>query len=965
MTPERWKRIEALYHAADATPPDERARFLTDACVDDHDLRREIETLLADSGVEEDFLSGCVLPVPSASDDVVAEPMAGLALGDYRLETLLGAGGMGQVYRAHDTRLGRDVAIKVLPPEFTSDPDRLARLEREARMLAALNHPNICGIYGLETVGQTRFLVLELVEGETLAAVLAAGIALPVHEALAIARQIAEALEVTHERGVIHRDLKPSNVTITPAGLVKVLDFGLAKPVTTSGPASDLTDARLATRNHTRPPGMMGTAAYMSPEQTRGLAVDTRTDIWAFGVVLFEVLVGKRPFRGDTTTDTLASILKTEPDWGELPPEIAPDLRRLLHRCLQKDPKRRLQSIADARVQIEDLLRGVDADLIAGEGARASRSDRFTPLRRHQALAWATAAIAVLATLIGISLFRTRDQPAFFFPVLPPPGAALATEESPIVSPDGQRLAFVAYGTDGTQRLYVHRLGASAPPQPLANTEGASLPFWSPDSQAIGFFAQGSLRTVNTFTGGLRTLAPAGGARGGTWSRHDVIVYVPSPREGPFRISASVDEPPRRVPVAAGTSPGGWFPSFLPDGRHFLEFEPTVRQPANAGVWVVALDSGQRTRLIDAQSNALYANGHLLFWREGTVWAQAFDESALRLSGTPRRVADAVGLNPVTNQGLFSVSDTGTLAYFAGTVGQTELVWFNRSGTELGRPGAKGVISTIALSPDATRVVFDQADPRTATFDLWQLVFAVGAPDKLTFNPSHDIFPMWSPDGSRIVFTSVRERPPQLYVMDPHVAGGETRLFQSPLPVVPSGWSRDGKTLFYTRTDADTATGDVWSLSLDDKASAAIVSTTNDERYGVPSPDGRWLAYVSNESGTYEVNVRALKGPGVRRQVSVRGGSQPQWGRDTAELIYLAPDRTLMAVDFQSGRDAFGFGSPRPLFRTRTKSIEIQGTTRTYAVTADGQHFLVANATEEAKSASIGILLHWLSAVAR
>ena len=305
-----------------------------------------------------------------------------------------------------------------------------------------------------------------------------------------------------------------------------------------------------------------------------------------------------------------------------------------------------------------------------------------------------------------------------------------------------------------------------------------------------------------------------------------------------------------------------------------------------------------------------------------------------RCSGNPQRVADAVGLNPVTNQGLFSVSDTGTLAYFAGTVGETELVWFDRDGTELGRPGARGVISTIALSPDASRVVFDQADPRTATFDLWQLVFAVGAPDKLTFNPSHDIFPMWSPDGSRIVFTSVRERPPQLYEMDPDVAGGERRLFQSPMPVVPSGWSRDGNTLFYTGTDAATATGDVWSVSLDDKASVPLVQTTYDERYGVPSPDGRWLAYVSNESGTYEVNVRALHGPGVRRQVSTKGGSQPQWRPDTGELIYMAPDRTLVAVDFQSGRDAFEFGSPQPLFRTRTKSLEIQGTTRTYAMTS-------------------------------
>jgi hypothetical protein len=469
-----------------------------------------------------------------------------------------------------------------------------------------------------------------------------------------------------------------------------VLDFGLAKPVVARGVASDLTDAGPVTPGHGRLAPMMGTAAYMSPEQARGLPVDTRTDIWAFGVVLFELLVGKRPFAGETTTETLASILKTEPDWSELPPEVAPDLRRLLHRCLQKDPKRRLQSIADARVQIEDVLKGVDADPLAGDAVE-STPRRLAPLRPRGALAWAGTAIAAVAAVVGLALLRTRDAPPFFFPALPPPGATLATEESPVLSPNGQRLAFVGYGTDGTQRLYLHILGASTPPQPLAKTEGASLPFWSPRSEAIGFFAQGSLRTVNIFTGGVRPLAPAGGPRGGTWSRHDVIVYVPSPREGPFRVSALADDSPRRVPVAAGTSPGGWFPYFLPDGKHFLEFEPTVAQPANAGVWVVSLDNGTRTRLVDAQSNAVYANGYLLYWREATLWAHAFDAGTRETSGNPQRLADAVGLNPVTNQGLFSVSDTGTLAYFAGTVGQTELVWFDRKGTELGRPGARGV----------------------------------------------------------------------------------------------------------------------------------------------------------------------------------------------------------------------------------------------------------------------------------
>ena len=359
MTPERWKRIEGLYHSAYARPSGERAAFLVAACPDDDALRREVEALLNESGSAEGILSESALRHAPVISAVMPGDMTGRALGGYKLQTILGVGGMGEVYRAHDSKLGRDVAVKVLPGEFTSDPSRLARLEREARMLAALNHPNICGIYGFEEADSIRFLVLELVEGETLAARLGkAGVPVPVHEALTIARQIAEALEVAHERGVIHRDLKPSNIKVTPAGVIKVLDFGLAKSLAGAGTGTDLTHAPESRAGESQAGIVIGTAAYMSPEQARGLAVDKRTDIWAFGVVLFELLTGKRPFRGETATDTLASILKTEPDWSELPPTVTADLRRLLHRCLQKDPKRRLQSIADARAQIENLLRG-------------------------------------------------------------------------------------------------------------------------------------------------------------------------------------------------------------------------------------------------------------------------------------------------------------------------------------------------------------------------------------------------------------------------------------------------------------------------------------------------------------------------------------------------------------------------------------------------------------------------------
>ena len=571
--------------------------------------------------------------------------MTGRALGGYKLQTVLGVGGMGEVYRAHDSKLGRDVAIKVLPGEFTSDPSRLARLEREARMLAALNHPNICGIYGFEEADSIRFLVLELVEGQTLAARLGeAGVPVPVHEALTIARQIAEALEVAHERGVIHRDLKPSNIKVTPAGVIKVLDFGLAKSLAGTGAGTDLTHAPGGGAGESQAGIVIGTAAYMSPEQARGLAVDKRTDIWSFGVVLFELLTGRRPFRGETATDTLASILKTEPDWRELPPTVTADLRRLLHRCLQKDPKRRLQSIADARAQIENLLRGDHDDPIAADGFPVSTDRRFAPLSvTHLIVAWTVAAIAaIVAAVFATALLRRPDDARFVFDVKPAPGTSLTTEEAPVISPDGLRLAYVGYDADGTQFLYVKTVGALEPARPLAKTEGASLPFWSPDSRKIGFFAQGSVKTIDIFAGEPRTLAPAVGPRGGTWSRDGVIVYVPSPRDGPFRISAASDGGEgTRLPSEPGTMPGGWFPSFLPDGRHFLEFVPTVKQPGNAGVWVVSLESGTREKLIDSQSNAIYAQGHVLYWQAGTLWAHAFDEKTLKVRGNPQRVADA------------------------------------------------------------------------------------------------------------------------------------------------------------------------------------------------------------------------------------------------------------------------------------------------------------------------------------
>ncbi len=972
MTPERWKRIEDLFHAAQGIPADERAAFLAAATPEEHDVRKEVESLLKESDAAADFLSKSPLRSPPLLLGLATARHAGQAFGGYQLQSLLGIGGMGEVYLAHDTKLRRDVAIKVLPQEFTSDPTGLHASSERRGCWPLLNHPNICGIYGVDEEAGTRYLVLELVDGETLAARLAeTAVPLTVPDALEIARQIAEALEAAHERGVIHRDLKPSNVKITSGHVVKVLDFGLAKTVGGAGTASDLTHASEVELGG-RPGQVIGTAAYMSPEQARGLPVDKRTDIWAFGVVLFEMISGERPFRGESVSDTIAGILKSEPEWAELPASVPPGLRRLLHRCLDKDPRRRLQSIAEARVQIENLLRGADDDPGLPDETRGGVSGPSgRTLIRRTSLAWSVAAVAAIAAAVLGTLLLQRQgeverqgEARFEFQVSPPPGALLATEESPMISPDGVHLAFVGYDAGGTQRLFLSTIGSSERPKSLPNTEGASLPFWSPDSHAIGFFAQGFLKTTDIYTGHTRQLASAGGPRGGTWSANDVILFVPSPLAGPYRIAATGDGADlQRVPSEAGAPKGGWFPFFLPDGRHFLEFHPTTIQPENSGVWVVSLESGKRKLLVSSQSNAAYAHGQLLFWLQGSLWTRAFDDKTHVVGGTPRRVADSVGLNPVTNQALFSVSSTGRLAYFAGTVGHTALAWFDREGRELGRPGPTGVISTLSLSPDDTSVAYDLADPQTETFDIWKQVFGRLEPQRLTVNPSNDVFPLFSPNGQRIAFTSVRDRPPQIYEMPGNTSGDQSRLFSIRSPVVPTGYMRNGRTLFFTVLDPSTANGDIGAFSFDTGLTKLIVDTPRDERYATPSPDGRWLAYVSNASDSHEVYVRDLHGSGVGHQISKTGGNQPQWSRDGHELIYMALDRSLMSVTVKTSGEALAFASepPRRLFRTQTKLLEIQGTNRTYAISRDGQRFLVANATDEAKYARIEVVLNWLT----
>jgi hypothetical protein len=426
-----------------------------------------------------------------------------------------------------------------------------------------------------------------------------------------------------------------------------------------------------------------------------------------------------------------------------------------------------------------------------------------------------------------------------------------------------------------------------------------------------------------------------------------------------YRISAAGGQP---TPVKTEIG-GGWFPSFLPDGRHFLLFAPSPPQPENAGVFVASLDASTAKRLVTARSHAVHAPGYLLFWREGALLAQAFDETTLEVRGNPVSVANAVGLNPLTNQGLFSVSDFGTLVFFAGAVGESELVWFDRAGRRIGNPGPKGVFNSMSLSPDAASVVYDEAEPRNRTLDLWRLDFARGIPFKLTFHPSHDMFPLWSADGTRIVFSSLRERPPQLYELNANSAGTEQLLLKTNVPKTASGWSSDGRLLFYDSIDPQTG-GDIWALPLVGKPEPyPVVHTAADEHYGTLSPDGRWLAYISNETGAYEVYIESFPATGFKRQISTQGGFEPQWRRDGRELFYLAPNQTLMAVGVTSSSTTLEVSPPKSLFATQIKWMEIQAVAHHYAAAPDGQRFLICSATEDARSVPVTIVLNWSAAL--
>ena len=884
----------------------------------------------------------------------------GTRLGPYEISSPLGAGGMGEVYRARDTRLERTVALKVLPAHFASSPERRQRFEREARAIASLNHPHICVLHDVGQQDGVDFLVMEYLEGETLADRLKKG-ALPIDQVLRYASEIAEALDRAHRHGIVHRDLKPGNVMLTKSG-AKLLDFGLAKlraPETPVSAASQLSALATGDKPLTAEGSLVGTFQYMAPEQLEGKEPDARTDIFAFGALLHEMATGQRAFRGKSQASLIAAILASDPTpISRLQPLTPPALDRVVATCLAKDPDERWQSAHDLWQELAWIR---DGGSTAGPAA-ARRIGR-------ERIAWAVAVL--VAAMAGLVVARWRVDAARETPrviqsnLLPPPNVALnLLDASPVLSPDGRRIAFMARGEDGRHRVWVRALEDLAA-HPLAGTDGANDPFWSADGRSLGFFADGKLKRIDAAGGPPQVVCDASTGRGGAWSREGVIVFAGQLGTGLLRVSASggASVPATRLDAVSHETSHRW-PFFLPDGRHFLY---TVLRagggPEKDAVFVGTLDSDERRQLVAARSNAAYAPpGYLLFVREATLMAQPFDAARREVAGDAVPVADPICIFPIVALATYSVSETGLLAYQACTArGFSQAVWFDRAGRQSETGIAAGPIGSLRLSHDGRRVAF-RLDDRQARGDIWIHDLARRVSSRFTFDPANEFNPVWSPDDTRIVFSSYKTGSGDLYQKATTGGGAEELLYGSNNFKAAFDWSRDGRILIFGEFGSTTRQ-DLWALSLPERKATPILQTEFFEKAGALSPDGRWLAYHSDESGRPEVYVQPFPGLGSKWRISREGGVYPLWRGDGKEIFFTTDDGKVMAVDVSSAT-TFAAGDPKLLFTARLKHGSARALlSRDYDVTSDGQRFLVTVAPGEEVVPPITLVQNWPGAL--
>jgi len=960
VTPERWREIERLYYAAVERDARDRVAFLNEACGDDEELHREVESLFAYHGKANDFMErpaitadlARLFPIASAvrgiQESSVPGRFVGRVFGSYEVQALIAAGGMGEVYRALDTRLNRTVAIKTLPAQLSDDPDRQERLRREANIVSSLNHPHICTLYDVGIQDGIHYLVMEHIDGETLQARLGRG-PLPLAHALEYAIQMCDALDKAHRRGVIHRDLKPANVMVTKSG-VKLLDFGLAKIGRANAPAPDASHALTLTSDGT----ILGTFQYMAPEQVEGKDADARTDIFAFGALVYEMITARTAFDGPTQANVIGAILKDEPaPIIEIVRNVPVALDRALARCLAKDPDDRWQTANDLLFELQSL---------ASPAAIRVRGSRGLSRRVERALWMAF----VIATIAGAGLWtrsrdvgpraQTTDAPAIGYTLAPADGVALYSihAASLALSPDGRYIVYVGARANGPTQLWLRSL-YSQDEHALPGTDGASAPFWSSDSQWIGFFAAKSLKKVRISSGLTQVIATNVQNEGGAaWNANGVIVF----QDWPIGLSRVSAQGGQVTPVATGEGNQFW-PQFLGDGQHFIYADSVSRS-----IRIASLDNDPPRTVMTFPvriSSLVYVPGYILFIQDGSLFARPFDETRLEFSGEATRLLDGI---PVTGPGQasFSVSASGVLAYWPHPAGvPATLRWFGRDGRESSpaiNPPAQ--YAGFALSPDAQRLVFSRA-AKNGGADVWLHDLVEGREHQLTFDGAA-FTPQWSPDGARIVFTGPGENPPpKMFIRNVTDTSPASRFGLATTPNFASSWTADGRSIVSARIDPATR-NDLWVQRVQDGAAERLSFNTQfNEAQGRVSSDNNWIAYVTDESGADEVWVARFPSGDGRRQVSVGGGTSPQWV-GSREILYISGNNQLMAASFTEGPSDANIGSPRALFSipnvAETDRL-LYPTTNSFVATSNGQRFLVAIRGTDPNAPPINIVVNW------
>jgi serine/threonine protein kinase len=892
----------------------------------------------------------------------------GTKLGRYEVRSQIGAGGMGEVYLARDPKIGRDVAIKVLPSALATDKERLARFEQEAQAAGSLNHPNILAIYDVATEDGSLYVVSELLEGETLRDIIG-GTPLPVRKALNFGLQAAHGLAAAHEKGIIHRDLKPENLFVTVDGRLKILDFGLAKLTETNGEESK---SDLPTRKvNTDAGAVMGTVGYMSPEQLRGKPVDQRTDIFSFGTVLYEMLSGQKAFQKDSTADTISSILREDPpELSGTNKNVDPGLERVVHRCLEKNREQRFHSASDLAFALESLTGSqsrVDTAAVTGSSSFDAERADGSPLRN---IAWALAVLFLIST--GVLAYLYLRRPAvgaekLSFSIIAPEKTVFS--DSAAISPNGRQLALTVTDAGGITALWVRSMG-SLEMKKLAGTEGAMFPFWSPDSKNLGFFAGGKLKKIDANGGPPQTIADASvDARGGTWAADGTILYSPTTTSPLVKISSNGGSASEATTLNSELrqSSHRW-PQFLPDGKHFIYFGRGEKRESQ-GIYVGSMDSMEPKLVLTTSTLARYTSaadgsGKLLFLRDGSLMCTGFDLSRLEVTGDATPIAEGVIGFPTevgpTAYAAFSSSDNGTLLYRVGNRQETQLTWLDRSGKSEEKLFEPGVYHEPSLSPDGKKILIGRQDGSAP--DLFMLDISRGSSTRLTFDPQSDASSVLSPDGTQIIYASNRRGPFDFYRKPANGSGSDEMILEGRANQFPDDWSKDGKYLIYEVDNGIETKFDLFILPLTgDRTPFPYVQTPFIESHAQFSPDGKWVAYASDQSGQAEIYVQTFPAGGGIWQISTSGGDQPHWRSDGKELYFLAPDKNIMSVSVNTS-GSVEFGKPVPLFQVNVPLTGLSDDRNSYLPAPDGQKFLVVQLTDTGNSQPWNVVFNWTAA---